>query len=100
MTDTAWTIIASPAVQAAEAAAEREHLAQTKAADQELIGEQAGPDWRDVEHAEEILSRVDANALSTVQALDAQNDARGREIQRLRTQLAKQRDQILTEAAE
>jgi hypothetical protein len=87
MTDT-WTITSSPAMQAAETAAELAHLAQTAATDQALIGDDAGPHWRAVEHAEEVLSRVDATAMCTVQELDEQNDARGREIRRLRAQLA------------
>lgn len=46
----------------------------------------AGPDWRAVEHAEQVLAQVDADALATVQDLDRQCDARGREIARLRAE--------------
>ena len=88
MTDT-WTITSSPAMQAAEAASELEHLAQTAAADQRLIGDDAGPHWRAVEHAENLLAqRGELDILDALQRLDEQNDARGREIQRLRAQLA------------
>lgn len=82
--DTQFTITSSPTMQVKEAADEREHLAKTAAADLLLISDDRGPHWRAVEHAEEALSRVDAQAMHTVQDLDAQNDARGREIARLR----------------
>jgi hypothetical protein len=98
VTDT-WTIISSPALQAAEAAAELEHLAQTAVADQALLDDDAGPDWRAVEHAEHKLAFIDADASAAVKLLDEQNDARGREIQRLRAQLAEQRNQALVEMA-
>lgn len=88
MTDTEWTITSSPAMQAVEAAAELEHLASTADADRKLIGDDQGPHWQAVEHAEEVLSRHDATALCTVQDLDRQNDARGREISRLRAERA------------
>lgn len=75
-------------MQAKEAADEREHLARTAAADRALISDDAGPHWRAVEHAEEILAFKDADALCAVQDLDTQNDARGREIARLRAAIA------------
>lgn len=87
MTDT-WTITSSPAMQAAEAAAELEHLAQTAADDQKLLDDDAGPDWETVEHAEHKLAFIDADATAAVKLLDKQNDARGREIQRLRACIA------------
>lgn len=99
MTITPFTITSSPAMQAAEAVAELQHLADTAAADQALLADDAGPDWRAVEHAEHKLAFIDADATAAVKLLDGQNDARGREIQRLRAQLATAREQALAEAA-
>lgn len=97
MSDTKpWTITSSPAMQAVEAQAELEHLASTADADRALIGDDDGPHWKAVERAEQVLSRHDATALCTVQDLDAQCDARGREISRLRAELTRRRTEDLT----
>lgn len=83
-------IISSPALQAAEAAAELQHLADTAHADQALLPDDASPDWRTVEHAEHLLAPHPA-VLRAIQDLDTQNDARGREVQRLTAEVARLR---------
>lgn len=85
MTTTPFTITSSPAMQAKEAADEREHLNTTAAADSWLIDDSGGPRWQDVEHAENLLAQHgELDVLKTLQGLDKQNDARGREVARLR----------------
>jgi hypothetical protein len=68
-------------------AAAIKHLADTATADQALIGDDASPHWQALEHAANRLAFIDVDAMCAVQDLDTQNDARGREIDRLRAAL-------------